>query len=85
MAIRPVMHVNCKDSFNLMNINYYYVNNEAQANGDHEVHKLGCSFIPWDTTLLGQFSNCAEAIEEAKKSFRHPIGCFYCSNKCHTS
>lgn len=26
----------------------YYVNNNAQANGDHEVHELGCTFMPPD-------------------------------------
>jgi len=25
---------------------YYCVNKNAQANGDHEVHKVGCSFYP---------------------------------------
>ena len=24
----------------------YYVNDRAQPNGDHEVHKDGCSFMP---------------------------------------
>ena len=25
---------------------YYYVNKNAQSNGDHEVHKSGCSWMP---------------------------------------
>lgn len=24
----------------------YYVNMNAQSNGDHEVHKSGCSYMP---------------------------------------
>jgi len=24
----------------------YYVNKNAQSNGDHEVHKDGCTFMP---------------------------------------
>ena len=24
----------------------YYVNNNAQSNGDHEVHTTGCSWLP---------------------------------------
>jgi hypothetical protein len=27
---------------------HYYVNQHAQANGDHEVHKSGCSHMPKD-------------------------------------
>ncbi len=37
----------------------YYVNKNAQANGDHEVHKSGCSWIPkkkiefiWGITII---------------------------------
>ncbi len=38
----------------------YYVNDNAQSNGDHEVHKEGCTGMPLSSnrTYLGDFSNC---------------------------
>ncbi len=29
----------------------YYVNNKAQLNGDHEVHKAGCTWMPSDKKI----------------------------------
>ncbi len=49
----------------------YYVNRNAQLNGDHEVHKEGCRYLPTaeNRIYLGQFSSCREAVQEAKKHF----------------
>jgi len=66
-------------------MNYYYVNNRAQANGDHEVHESGCQYMPSDKKSLGQFSSCKEAVNEAKKTYSQSNGCKTCSNACHTS
>ena len=65
----------------------YYVNKHAQANGDHEVHKSGCSYMPSDLNrqYLGEFSNCHTAVAEAKKYYAQSNGCYYCSNECHTT
>ncbi len=65
----------------------YYVNKNAQANGDHEVHKEGCSYMPntENRIYLGQFSGCAGAVQEAKKHYSQSNGCYYCSYLCHTS
>ena len=65
----------------------YYVNKNAQANGDHEVHKDGCSFMPEPSnrTYLGEFSNCQPAVQEASKHYNQVNGCYYCSVACHTS
>jgi hypothetical protein len=63
----------------------YYVNNNAQPNGDHEVHEQGCSYMPSDRTYLGNFSNCASAVAEAKKTYRQSNGCYWCSRACHTT
>lgn len=64
----------------------YYVNNNAQANGDHEVHELGCAFMPTENrTYLGEFSSCVPAVAEARKYHRKANGCFYCSRPCHTT
>ncbi|MFH6985273.1 hypothetical protein [Marinoscillum luteum] len=65
----------------------HYVNKKAQANGDHEVHKAGCIYMPSEENrkYLGEFSNCEDAVKEAKKSYKQSNGCYYCCNECHTS
>ncbi len=65
----------------------YYVNKNAQSNGDHEVHKWGCSFLPLENNrkYLGDFPGCSGAVREAKKSYPKSNGCYYCSNECHTT
>jgi hypothetical protein len=63
----------------------YYVNNEAQANGDHEVHVTGCNYMPSDKKYLGNFDNCRDAVKEAKKTYPKSNGCYWCSRECHTT
>lgn len=65
----------------------YYVNDRAQANGDHEVHKQGCSFMPdvSNRTYLGDYSSCRPAVSAAKKKYSKSNGCYFCSRECHTS
>lgn len=64
---------------------YYRVNNNAQANGDHEVHKMGCAWWPTNNyTSLGDHSNCWSAVLEARKYHSQVNGCYFCSNECHT-
>jgi hypothetical protein len=64
----------------------YYVNKNAQANGDHEVHTTGCSFLPLERNriYLGEFSNCHLAVQDARKRYSQVNGCYYCCNECHT-
>lgn len=65
----------------------FYVNTQAQNNGDHEVHNEYCEYLP--TVLnrkhLGEFNSCSGAVDEAKKSYTKSNGCYYCSKSCHTS
>lgn len=65
----------------------YYVNKNAQTNGDHEVHVSGCSYMPTteNRQYLGNFQNCQGAVIEAKKYYRKSNGCYYCSYSCHTT
>lgn len=65
----------------------YYVNKNAQSNGDHEVHATGCSFMPEEHNrqYLGNFLTCNQAVIEAKKYFSKSNGCYYCANSCHTT
>ena len=41
----------------------YCVNDNAQDNGDHEVHTYSCSWLPEEKnrTYLGDFASCAPA------------------------
>lgn len=65
----------------------YYVNKNAQANGDHEVHVSTCDRLPLteNRLYLGEFSTCQGAVTEAKKHYAQSNGCYYCSYSCHTT
>ena len=65
----------------------YYVNKNAQANGDHEVHTTGCTWLPalQNRTYLGEFIACSTAVTEARKHYTKVNGCYFCSNACHTT
>ncbi len=65
----------------------YYVNRNAQYNGDHEVHVLGCVYFPsiGNSEYLGQHVSCHTAVREAKRKGYNANGCYYCSRECHTS
>lgn len=64
----------------------YYVNKQAQSNGDHEVHTTGCSYLPDEKNrlYLGLFDNCHDAVREARKHYSQVNGCYWCSRACHT-
>lgn len=64
----------------------YYVNKNAQPNGDHEVHTTGCTFMPAEENriFLGNFSHCSGAVLEARKYYNQVNGCRFCSEECHT-
>ena len=64
---------------------HYYVNKNAQANGDHEVHVRSCTYFPNDVKDLGEHSNCHAAVREAKKTYPKSNGCYYCTEECHTT
>jgi hypothetical protein len=66
---------------------YYYVNDNAQTNGDHEVHESGCSWLNmvYSKTPLGYHDNCYSAVREAKMKYYQSNGCAYCCPACHTS
>ena len=66
---------------------HYYVNKNAQSNGDHEVHKDGCSWLPdvQNRIHLGYFASCHDAVRKACDHYSQVNGCYFCSNDCHTS
>lgn len=65
----------------------YYVNQNAQPNGDHEVHTQDCRYLPsvGNRKYLGQYSDCKPAVAEAKKTYSKSNGCKTCCSSCHTS
>src|SRR5690606_8027177 len=67
-----------------LDMDHYFVNTHAQPNGDHEVHKVGCYYMPSDRKYLGQFPTCAGAVLEARKHYAQVNGCKHCAEECHT-
>ena len=65
----------------------YYVNDNAQSNGDHEVHRTSCYYYPQIVrkTYLGEFNSCAPAVAKAKTIYLKSNGCDTCSPNCHTT
>ena len=65
----------------------YYVNTNAQSNGDHEVHREGCPWLPYvlNRIYLGLFGSCPPAVIEARRYYSQVNGCAHCSPACHTS
>lgn len=66
---------------------HYYVNKNAQSNGDHEVHKDGCDWLPElkNRIYLGYFASCDEAVIKASEHYSQVNGCYFCSEECHTT
>lgn len=65
----------------------YYVHKQTDDEGDHEVHKTGCIKMPKEENriYLGEFSNCWDAVNAAKRIYSNSNGCYYCCRECHTS
>ena len=65
----------------------YYVNQNAQWNGDHEVHVTGCNRMPASENRIyvGDHTTCGPAVAHARTIYPKANGCYYCSNPCHTS
>ena len=64
----------------------YFVNKNAQSNGDHEVHNEYCGRCPnpENRIPLGWHATCVTAVAQAKFHYVTANGCYYCSNMCHT-
>ena len=64
----------------------YYANKTAKRNGDHEVHREGCSYLEQATSTqyLGEFRDCYGAVAMARRLFcQKADGCTVCSPECH--
>lgn len=63
----------------------YYVNTQPQTNGDHEVHKEACMYLPSlnHRLYLGAFATDFDALHEAKKYYPTSDGCAHCCPSIH--
>ena len=63
----------------------YFVNDNAQSTGEHEVHTETCQYCPSPSnrTYLGNFYNCHDAVSRAKQYYSNVDGCYFCCNPCH--
>ena len=63
----------------------FYVNKNAQATGEHEVHREDCFWLSLatDVLYLGDLSSCAEAIRAARRVYFNVDGCKFCCKECH--
>lgn len=70
----------------LIKMRKYYVNHKAGSNGDHVVHHDACQYLPSleNRTYVGDFINCKDALQAAKKHYDRINGCKTCSYDCHT-
>ena len=64
----------------------YFVNRNAQPDGDHEVHREGCPHppAPKNRLYLGDFSSCEAAVREAREHYAQADGCYHCARACDT-
>ena len=65
---------------------HYWVNTNAQATGEHEVHRDGCPVMPLleNRKHLGDYDTCRAAVAAATYHFSNVDGCAVCSPECHT-
>lgn len=65
----------------------YYLNRRAQANGDHELHRAGCAYLPPDEgrISLGEHADGAAALQKAKEHAARVNACYYCLPEYHLS
>lgn len=63
----------------------YYINKNAQSNGDHEIHTERCSFgaLPKDRIDLGYHENDRSALKAGKAVYPNADGCAYCCPSIH--
>ena len=65
----------------------FYVNKNAHPNGDHEVHRSTCAWLPdvENRIYLGDFATSQAAVREARKYYTRVDGCCFCCPESHTT
>ncbi len=64
----------------------YFVTMTPQPNGNHEVHREGCFWMPGARYRipLGNHLYCQQAVRIAAEHYAQVNGCATCSPRCHT-
>jgi len=64
---------------------FFYVNDNPQPSGEHEVHESGCIWLAKvkSKTSLGAHQNCFTAVQTAANIYGNVDGCAYCCSACH--
>ena len=62
-------------------MSHFFINNFPEADGNHEVHLVGCKRMPTDKRYLGNYYSVSEALIEARKDFWHSSGCERCARE----
>lgn len=65
----------------------YFVNKNAQTNGQHQVHRDTCSRLPRESNRepLGFHRACRSAVIAARvMGYGDVNGCAWCARECHT-
>lgn len=65
------------------NMRSYYINNQHQKEGVHEVHTAECPFLPnsMNRRYIGAFKSVDMALENASNVYASVEGCKYCCEK----
>lgn len=59
----------------------FYIETNAQPNGDHYVHFANCTLLPAKDAIhyLGSIASSASAIKRASEYFKNACGCPQCA------
>lgn len=60
----------------------YYVSEEPDDDGGHEVHKDTCYRLPVMRKFLGIHASCEHAVARAREQYQGAVGCRLCSYEC---
>ena len=65
----------------------FYVNKNAQPNGDHEVHRSTCAWLPdvENRIYLGDFATSQAAVQVTYSEHSELAGCCFCCPESHTT
>lgn len=69
-----------------MMLEHFYVNKNTDAQGNHEVHRENCDYLPRpeNREYLGFFSNSYDAVRAARRKYLTADGCWHCCPESHT-
>ena len=83
----PIISPRIRANQKMSGMSRYYVNNNSQPNGDHEVHVQGCYWLQQATRTrdLGNHTHCRSAVAMAKVFYPTANGGATCASDCHTT